>query len=450
MFKYLGFLLCLSLVIVAPTSFAEKLSIKSMRLQAADSKARVVFDVSSRPVYNIFALSKPDRLVVDFKNARLPRHLSLPANNDHPLFSGVRTANKGKGVVRVVLDLKATAKEHSFSLAPNHRYGHRLVVDLTPTNPKILTKKTFSSKKSVVRKTVKNSQRDVVVAIDAGHGGKDNGASGPRGTKEKEVVFKIAKKLEAMINKQKGMRAIMVRKGDYFVKLRQRMNIARQAKADLFVSIHADAFKDSRVKGASVFTVSRKGASSEAARWLAKHENSVDQELAGGVNLHGKDKVVRSVILDLSVTATNEVSRNVGGHVLNNFRHLGHLHQDRVQKAGFEVLKSPDIPSILVETAFISNPSEEKKLRSSKHQYRMARAIYKGIYAYFKDNAPPETLLAALAEKRYKAKHVISSGDTLSGIALQYGVSMRAIKSANSLASNTLRVGQILTIPTGS
>jgi N-acetylmuramoyl-L-alanine amidase len=221
------------------------------------------------------------------------------------------------------------------------------------------------------------------------------------------------------------------------------MDIARAAKADLFVCIHADAFKNAKVKGASVFTVSNRGASSEAARWLADHENSAD--LVGGVKLADKEDMLATVLMDLSQTATKEASRNIAGKILKNFKRIGHLHKQNVQKAGFMVLKSPDIPSILVETAFISNPDEERKLRSRKHQTKMANAIYQGLVSYFEQYAPSNTYFALNVKKQ----HVISRGETLSGIAVHYGVTMKAIKTANALASTAIQVGQVLRIPKG-
>jgi N-acetylmuramoyl-L-alanine amidase len=235
--------------------------------------------------------------------------------------------------------------------------------------------------------------RELVVAIDAGHGGIDAGAHGLNGTQEKRVVFSIAKRLAQLINEQPGMRAVMVRKGDYYIGLRKRMAIARDAKADLFVSIHADAIQDHTVKGASVYTLSNHGASSEAARWLANSENSAD--LIGGVSLDDKDDVLASVLLDLSQSATKEASSSLAGKVLKAFNSIGKLHKNEVQKAGFMVLKSPDIPSILVETAFISNPSEENELRSSEHQDKIATAMFKGIASYAKEFAPAGTRRAS-------------------------------------------------------
>jgi N-acetylmuramoyl-L-alanine amidase len=382
----------------------------------------------------VFLLKNPTRLVIDIGNARLSSTFTLPTTKN-PLFTRIRSAARKQNDLRVVLDLSAFATPKSFTLKPNKTYGHRLVVDLVKQS----TSPIISAKRNA-HYTVSGIPRDIVIAIDAGHGGEDPGAHGPKGTLEKKVVLAIARKLEKLVNNYPGMKAVMVRKGDYYVGLRKRMQIARKAKADLFVSIHADAFKKSRVKGASVFTLSRKGASSEAARWLAKHENAAD--LVGGVSLDDKEDVLASVLLDLSQTAAKEASRDVAAKVLRNFGKIGHLHSQKVQNAGFAVLKSPDIPSILVETAFISNPSEERKLRSSKHQKRMANAIFKGILDFFQRNAPPDTRMAA-------AKHIITRGETLSGIAHRYGVSMKRLKSVNAIANNSIRIGQVLAIPKG-
>ncbi len=429
-----------SLLIAAVTVQARPVNINAVRYQKTPESARLIFDVSNEAAHDVFMLNNPSRLVIDFNDAYLTKKLVQPDLN-HPLFLRLRSAKRNGKDLRVVVDLKKRADPKSFFLTPHKNYGHRLVVDLFDKGTQSLATKIKPSKVQTVTKTVKNKVRDVIVAVDAGHGGKDPGAHGRHGTQEKEVVFSIAQKLARLINQQPGMKAVMVRKGDYYIKLRRRMQIAREAKADLFVSIHADAFKNSRVKGASVFTLSRRGASSEAARWLAKHENAAD--LVGGVSLDDKDDVLATVLLDLSQTATQEASRDLASKVLHNFGNIGPLHKDHVQKAGFMVLKSPDIPSILVETAFISNPSEERKLRSNAHQDKMARSIFNGIKDYFKQNAPVGTIMAS-------TRHVISRGDTLSGIAQQYGVSMKQLKMANSIKNNNIIIGQVLTIPSDS
>ena len=443
MFRYLKIICAVGLFFLMGTAYAEQVKIHSLRYWTAPDHTRMVFDVNTTVPHQVFLLENPARLVIDFSDTKLMSTLAPPPA-DHQLFTRVRSATRNKKDLRVVVDLTAAVTPKSFSLKPSKTYGHRLVIDLFSKNKK---KTTVSRKKSrnnkTVTKTVKNKARDIIIAIDAGHGGEDPGAHGPRGTLEKKVVLDISKKVAALINKKPGMKAVLVRKGDYYIKLRKRMQIARAHKADLFVSIHADAFKNSKVKGASVFTLSNRGASSEAARWLAKHENSAD--LVGGVKLADKEDMLASVLMDLSQTATKEASRDVAGKILRNFRGIGHLHKNDVQKAGFMVLKSPDIPSILVETAFISNPGEERKLRSKAHQAKIAKAIYSGVVSYFNMHAPADTYMALNSNKRHK----ISRGETLSGIAHQYGVSMKSIKSVNALANNQIRIGQVLTIPRG-
>lgn len=285
--------------------------------------------------------------------------------------------------------------------------------------------------------------RELIVAIDAGHGGKDVGARGPSGTHEKDVVLAIARKLAELVDKEPGMRPVLVRDGDYFIRLRDRMTKARKQRADLFVSVHADAFSDHRARGSSVFVVSERGASSEMARILAAQENAAD--LVGGVKLNDKDELLKSVLLDLSQSASIEASMNVADNVLSELKQVGRVHKTRVQQAGFMVLKSPDVPSILVETAFISNPEEERMLRDSRHQQRLAYAILKGIRAYFRDNPPPGTVIAAADGAR--REHVVKRGETLSGIAQRYAVSMDRLRVANGMSNDTVRVGGVLRIP---
>lgn len=434
---------------------AAQIKVKTLRIRSTDTNTRLVFDVSAAPEHQVFQLKNPDRLVIDLKNAYLERNLSQPPKN-HPLLTLVRSAARNKKDLRVVLELQSNVEPKSFVLKANNDYGPRLVIDLPIKNRQIVVKKQPykqskasqavkpSHKQTKVVKTMPRVTKPFIVAIDAGHGGKDSGAHGKHGTLEKKVVFEIAKKLEALVNKQVGMQAVMVRKGDYYVSLRERMNIARKASADLFISIHADAFTNSKVTGASVFTLSRRGATSEAARWLAKHENAVD--LIGGVSLDDKDDILASVLLDLSQSASQDISQLVAQDVLNNFARIGNLHSDRVQKAGFMVLKSPDIPSILVETAFISNPKEERRLKSSKYQFKMAKAIHKGIVSYAGKHA-----IALSTMVGSQQSHKISKGETLLGIALQYGVTLDQLKRANTIArSNKIRIGQVLSIPVRS
>lgn len=437
------FLLVLGLQLLAVSAFGQQVTIESLRHWLASDHSRLVFDLSAPVSHQVFLLANPERLVIDFTDARLLEELALPSND--PVFARIRSAPRNHDDLRVVVDLKKKGTVKYFTLAPAKMRGYRLVVDLYPgasgSTPALIQ----ASRAPEPRKTAATSairKRDVIIAVDAGHGGEDPGARGPHGTHEKDVTFAIANKLTAMINHTAGMKAVMVRKGDYYIGLRQRMKIARTAKADLFISIHADAFRQSDVKGASVFTLSNRGATSEAARWLANHENASD--LVGGVSLDDKDDVLASVLLDLSQTATQEASVDVAGKVLNHLKRIGPLHQQSVQKAGFMVLKSPDVPSILVETAFISNPTEESKLTSRRYQTRMARAIFSGVDSYFRQHAPAATRIAA----ENRQKHVITRGETLSGIAQQYGVSMSKIKSLNAITGNEIRIGQVLDIPT--
>jgi N-acetylmuramoyl-L-alanine amidase len=287
----------------------------------------------------------------------------------------------------------------------------------------------------------------VVVAVDAGHGGEDPGAQGSvRHTREKVVTLEIARRLKRLIDAQPGMRAVLTRKGDYYVGLRRRMQLARKYKADLFISIHADAFRDRRVRGSSIYVLSRRGASSEAARWLAARENAAD--LIGGVSLDDKDDMLASVLLDLSQSAAQEASLAAAQQVYRNLGRLGKVHARHIQRAGFVVLKSPDIPSMLIETGFISNPTEESNLRNHAYQEKLAKAISRGVTHYFKDAPPPGTLLAKLEKEGRPREHVITRGETLSVIAHRYQVSLGELRDVNQIENDRrIRVGQVLRIP---
>jgi N-acetylmuramoyl-L-alanine amidase len=348
----------------------------------------------------------------------------------------MRQAPRNKKDLRVVIDLKTNVHAKSFLLKPNADYGHRLVIDLYPES------KQTSKKPAVVKKASNIAQNSKwVVAIDAGHGGEDPGAKGYRGTREKVVVLAIAKKLAALVNQQPNMKAYLVRSGDYYIGLRKRMEKARRARADLFISIHADAFRDQRARGSSVYVLSNRGASSEAARWLADSANAAD--LVGGVSLDDKDDMLASVLLDLSQNATEDASATVASEVLKNLKGVGHVHKKRVQRAGFMVLKSPDIPSILIETAFISNKKEEANLRSSRHQGKVAKAIMKGVKAYFANQQVPSTSTSRIAKSTYKIKR----GDTLSAIAVRHRVSLSSLKKLNKMQTSRIRIGQVIRIP---
>ena len=429
--------LTLLLLVIGSTCWAQA-EINGVRMWPAPDNTRLVFDTSAPVEHTLFILKNPDRIVVDIKGARLEGKIDK-LDFSKGLVKNIRSAKQGKGDLRVVLDLNEQATPKSFVLRPNEEYGDRLVIDLAheeETRPREkMSIQTFSAQN--------HSSRDIVIAIDAGHGGEDPGAMGPARTREKDVVLAIARKLYALVEKEPGLKPVMIRDGDYYVGLRKRVEKARDHKADLFVSIHADSFRDRRAKGSSVYTLSPRGATSEQARLLAEKENASD--LIGGVSLDDKDDLLASVLLDLSQTATIEASTDVASRVLVGLKSVGKVHKSRVEQAGFRVLKAPDLPSILVETAFISNPDEERKLRSTSHQQRMAGAIMSGIRTYFQENPPPGTILA-----QAKRKHIIARGDTLSGIARAYQVSLDSLRDYNGLSSNELRIGQVLRIPSGS
>jgi N-acetylmuramoyl-L-alanine amidase len=330
-------------------------------------------------------LANPDRVVVDIPAAKLERaDQALPS--ERGFVHQVRVGPQESGALRFVIDLAAPARPKSFSVAPSESYGHRLVVDLASAGP--------GAPLAPVKSAASAHGREVVVAIDAGHGGVDPGSIGKRGTYEKNVTLAIARKLAARINREPGMRAVLTRDGDYFVQLRDRIVRARKQQADMFVSVHADAFRDRTVAGSSVYVLSPKGASDEAARWLAEKENASD--LIGGVSLEDKDDVLRSVLLDLSQGASMSASIEAAEKVLHHLDRVGNVRRRAVQHAGFLVLKSPDIPSMLVETAFISNPGEEAKLTDPLHQQHLAEAIHQGVRTYFYANPPPGTRIAEL------------------------------------------------------
>jgi N-acetylmuramoyl-L-alanine amidase len=419
--------------------------IDSIRLSQSEQKTRLVFDLSDKANFTTFLLDKPYRLVIDLKNTRQRKIIKLPSLTGTPILN-IRYAQRPKNTLRVVLDLAKPLQYSSQTLAPSAQNSHRLVIDLADKShvlvpPKKVATPTKKIKKTPavkVNKTIKSMpRRDIVIAIDAGHGGKDSGAIGKRGTKEKDIVLAIARKLAKLVDKEPGMRAYLTRKNDTFISLRQRIKRARKQKADMFISIHADAFHKRQARGASVFVLSERGASSEAAQMLADTENAAD--LVGGISLEDKDPLLASVLLDLSQTASLEASLEVAETVLSGLKRVGHTHKKQVESAAFVVLKSPDIPSILVETAFISNLAEERKLRSSGHQNKLALAMMSGIRNYFLRN-PPMGI-------QTPQQHIVSRGDTLSTIAQRYQVSLNRLKSNNGLTDSRLNIGDILIIP---
>jgi len=379
-------------LMVSPAALfaAQKVYVKRVRMSEQPDKTRVVFDLSGPVDHSVFVLHNPERIVLDLKGAQAKGTIKT-SGAQSPTVRSIRHAQRNLRDLRMVLDLRAGANPRSFVLKPTGNSGYRLVVDLHKNG------KAVAPAPVITAEEAKQKKRDVIVAIDAGHGGKDPGAVGKRGTREKDVVLKVARKLKSEIDRQQGMKAVMIRDRDTFMPLRDRIKKARNYKADLFISIHADASPDKRVGGSSVYVLSKNGATSELARWMAKKENSAD--LVGGVTLSDKDDQLASVLLELSQDHTIEESMDVADDLLASLQSVNKLRSRRIEQAGFAVLKSPDIPSVLVETAFISNPSEEKRLRTSAYQDKIARALMKGVRTYFRDNAPDDSLLASLHQK---------------------------------------------------
>ena len=433
--------------LLALSAHAAPISVENIRTWPAPDHTRIVLDIDRPVEYALFVLRDPDRVVVDLRAARLLKRVPEARPGDR-LLVRIRAAQRkrsergargeGGSDLRVVLDMTQRVRPKSFLLKPNRKYGHRLVIDVYPIGGE--------APGTTVRKKAADDApgipRDVVVAVDPGHGGEDPGAVTRSGLREKDVVLAISRALKRRIDRIPGMKAVLIRKGDYYVGLRRRMEIARRHGADLFVSIHADSFRNPRVSGSSVYILSRRGASSEAARWLAQQENASD--FVGGVSLDDKDDLLKSVLVDLQQTATLSASSEVGGHVLRSLGRVGRSHKRRIEQAGFLVLKSPDIPSILIETGFLTNPSDAKRLSNPKHQDKVARAILDGILHYFDRNPPRGTAYGAAR------RHTIVRGDTLSEIAVRYRVSVERLRAANRLDGSAIRVGDVLRIPASS
>jgi N-acetylmuramoyl-L-alanine amidase len=360
--------------------------VRNVRLWAEPENTRVVVDLSGRAPHSLSVLHDPERVVLDVPGAKLAKAAKTPAGTG--AVKRVRVSRGSSGSFRLVLDLSRPMTAKSFLSAPNAHYGYRLVVDLSGGG-------SSGADKPVKTKHAPADARDLIIAIDAGHGGEDPGAIGKNGTREKDVVLAIARELAAKINAETGMKAVLTRSGDYFVPLRDRMRRARAQQADLFVSIHADSIRDRTIDGSSVYILSERGASNEASRWLAERENASD--LIGGVSLDDKDGVLASVLLDVSQSASINASQVAAERVLHGLTQAGEIRKHEVQRAGFMVLKSPDIPSMLVETAYISNPQEELRLRTPAHQARLAAAIRQGVHDYFYANPPMGTRIAQLA-----------------------------------------------------
>jgi N-acetylmuramoyl-L-alanine amidase len=360
--------------------------IVASRVWPAKDYTRLTLEAPGEIKYELFAVKDPERLVLDLETNDLTPALSELENKvsaDDPYIQKLRVARNRPGVVRVVLELKSEVRPQAFVLKPIGEYGHRLVLDIHPSVDPLAALLEQMQKEARDNPSV---ARLATIVVDAGHGGEDPGALGRRGSREKEVTLMIAKRLKALIDSEPNMRAVLTRDGDYFLPLAERVDKARKLRADLFVSIHADSFVRKDARGSSVFALSERRATSEAARWLARKENEAD--LIGGVNLDIKDRYLAQTLLDLSQTATIDHSLRLGDSVLKRLANVNTLHRGRVEQASFAVLKAPDVPSILVETAFISNPDEEKRLTDERYQDKLARAIMEGIKDYVTRHPP--------------------------------------------------------------
>lgn len=475
---------------LAPLPALAATQVKDARVWAGPEYTRVVLDASGPLQYTIN--QKNGQVVIEMPGSNPSHDFADPSAQG--LLRGMTHSRLGHGM-QVTAKVDPSSRMKSFLLKPTDDGLYRLVLDFYPADDGVAANRVASvaakapkavpvvGKPAVIEPysnpthsrrvaaeqaaAMLNGQRQVVVAIDAGHGGKDPGSHGPAGTQEKDVTLAVARALAAEINRQPGMKAVLTRDSDYFIPLAQRYRIAREHNADLFVSIHADSFTSGDAKGSSVWVLSPRGKTSEAARWLADRENRAD--LIGGTSLDDKDDSLAKVLLDMQQGWAIQASDTVAGNVLKALGRLGPTHRGYVERANFVVLRSPDVPSILVETAFISNPAEERKLRDPAHQKKLAEAVMGGVRNYFESTPPPGTWFAAEAARHNGVRlashnvsgagkstgssahdvHKVGRGESLSSIARQYGVSVGALKSANRMDSNTVRAGTTLTIPAG-
>ena len=439
--KWMGAFLLLA---ISANLYAQN-TINSVRVWPSPDSTRVVFDLTDKPDFSYFMLKNPLRLVVDLENTDKIKDLPIIPSK-HQIVSKLRYSKaKSSQGVRFVFELTGAVKPVIFALAPTGPYKNRLVVDLYDKNQ---PEPVAATSNTAVKKRELNQQRDIIIAIDAGHGGEDPGSIGPSGTYEKDITLQIAKRLERMIDAERGMISRMVRSGDYFVKLNTRTSRARQKKADFLVSIHADAFTSPQPNGASVWVLSLRRANSEIGKWIEDKEKH--SELLGGaagvIKDTASEKYLAQALLDMSMDHSMKTGFSVAEGMVHELKKVAKLHKKEPQAASLAVLKSPDIPSILVETGFISNPREEKLLKSANHQERLAKAIFTSIKSYYLKNPPDDSLFASL-KSQYPTKHKVRPGESLSLLASRYGVSVGKLKQVNQLKSNTLFIGQELDIP---
>ena len=409
--------------------------LKDIRISSSNDDSRIVIDLHEKSSSNIFSLENPNRLVIDLKNTKLKKGFKL-STYPRESIRNIRFSEGNGSQLRLVIDLSSTFKYSYFNLPKGTLYDHRLVVDLKSNDSPI--------KNNSVQHSV--AERKVVVVIDPGHGGKDPGAIGPSKIYESNVVLAISLRLAEYINRTTDMKAVLTRDDDTFIVLRDRMKMGRESKADLFLSIHADALDNPRVKGASVYTLSLKGASDEAARVFAERENAYSS--ISEVAISNMDKDAVSLLTDLSQNFSMKASKEAAGIILNELSKVGSIRKKKVQEAGFAVLKSPDVPSVLIETTYISNPNEEARLNSRSYQDKLARAIFEGTRQYFFINPPKNTILANRIKSGSRViSYRVKRGDTLSEIAELYGIRLSTLKSFNGISGNMIRINQTLQIP---
>ncbi|MGR5436558.1 LysM peptidoglycan-binding domain-containing protein [Vibrio owensii] len=437
------------LLIIPNLAFANV--VKSFRVWPSPDETRVVIDLSSEADYSYFSLSGPDRLVVDIKNTTMQAKLPVTVT-DSPVLKRVRKSSPpNKGTYRLVFELKKNVKAELFTLKPTGQYGHRLVIDL-PHGAKTSTAATSTPKPSTPAtpskdmSSVKRAQ-EILIVIDPGHGGEDPGSIGPSRRKyEKDAVLSISRKISAQLDAVPGIKTRMTRNGDYFVNLNRRVAIARENNAHLLISIHADAFTSPKPRGGSVFVLNTRRANTEISRWVENHERQ--SELLGGSGTafvsNTTDRNVNQTLLDLQFSHSQKEGYKLATNILGEMGKVARLHNSKPINTSLAVLRSPQIPSVLVETGFISNPTEEKLLFQRAHQDKLARAITKAVVQYLKDNPPEGTVFSSSAKPSI---HTVKRGESLSVIAQKYGTSTKAIMSANKLKSSGLAVGQKLKIP---
>lgn len=452
------FFVCLVSLLFISQVWATVIKLADLQLVSDNLSKSIVITTTGNVNYSWFLLTNPNRLIVDLDNTHPQANLAKLNFSNTPVKS-VRTGIQKNQALRLVFDLTYPIKPQVASqllqdgskriMMVLEGKANFLQMSETTIETTSRTAQTLQSTSSIkpVMSSPAQGRRKVVVVIDPGHGGKDPGATGARGTREKDVVLAISKNLAVLLNNTPGYSAILTRDGDYFIELRGRLKLARKDKADMFVAIHADAYINQDARGSSVFALSAHGASSEAARWLAERENYSE---LGGVNLNqlnDKDNMLRSVLIDLSQNATIGSSLQLGSALLNSLSKFNSLHHGKVEQAPFMVLKSPDIPSVLVETGFLSNPWEEQNLRNPAYQQKIAGALHQGIMNYFSQNPPEGTLLALTTRPQH---YIVARGDSIASIAQRFRTSVEALKTINNLRSSAINLGQVLLIPSSS